>query len=217
MVATAPTVNTPAQHIVLEHVSWETYESLLADYVDQSVPHFTYDRGKLEIVSPSTTHEEDNQALGVVVELLSMDWRVDMRSVGSMTYSRRDLQQGFEPDKSFYIQHVADVRGRSQISLLVDPPPDLVIEVEVTNAVIPKLPLYAAVGIPEVWWVEGDRVTILALQSGEYREADSSPALSPLNSDVLSHFLTANRTMVRPDWGEAIRAWAREHAPSRQR
>jgi Uma2 family endonuclease len=217
MVATAPAVNTPVQHIVLEHVSWETYESLLADYVDQSVPHFTYDRGKLEIVSPLTNHEADNRTLGTVVELITMNWRLDIRDVGSMTYWRKDKRRGFEPDSSFYIQHVSDVRGKEQIGLSVDPPPDLVIEIEVTNAAIAKLPLYADAGIPEVWRVAGDRVTILTLQGGEYHDVRESLALFPLDRDTLSQFLTSGRTLPRPEWGDLVLDWARQHVPTRQR
>jgi Uma2 family endonuclease len=214
MVATAPAVNTPVQHIVLEHVSWETYESLLADYVDQSAPHFTYDQGKLEIVSPLTTHEADNRTLAAVVELLALDWRLDMRGVGSMTYRREDLQRGFEPDSSFYIQHVSEVRGKKQINISIDPPPDLVIEIEVSNAAIAKLPIYAAVGVPEVWRVAGDRVTILSLQAGEYRDDHSSQVLYPLDSEVLSRFLMDSRTLAWPEWGDAVRAWAQQNAPN---
>jgi hypothetical protein len=33
------------QRVVLYDISWETYERLLADHLDNSVPHFTYDRG----------------------------------------------------------------------------------------------------------------------------------------------------------------------------
>jgi hypothetical protein len=55
------TINLPdpgEQRITLRHISWETYESLLADHVDASAPRFTYSGGTLEIMSPSSEHEE---------------------------------------------------------------------------------------------------------------------------------------------------------------
>jgi Uma2 family endonuclease len=210
MVATAPAVNTPVQHIVLEHVSWETYESLLADYADQSAPRFTYDQGKLEIVSPLTTHEEDNRTLAMAVEVIAETWSVNLRNIGSMTFKREDLLRGFEPDTGFYIQREEQVRNRKQIHLAVDPPPDLVIEIEVTNAAIPKLPLYAEVGIPEVWRISGDRVTILRLESGEYHEGAVSVALPPIDNEIVSRFLQDSRRLLRVDWIRAVRAWARD-------
>ena len=109
------------ERIVLHDVSWETYERLLADHVDRSVPHFTYDRGELEIVSPSTEHEEDNRTLALLIEIIAMEWEIDIRNVGSMTFKRLDLQRGFEPDSSFYVQHEPLVRGKAQIDLEVDP------------------------------------------------------------------------------------------------
>ncbi len=210
MVATAPAVNTPVQHIVLEHVSWETYESLLADYVDQSAPHFTYDRGKLEIVSPLTTHEEDNRTLAMAVEVIAETWSVNLRNIGSMTFKREDLLRGFEPDTGFYIQREEQVRNRKQIHLAVDPPPDLVIEIEVTNAAIPKLPLYAEVGIPEVWRISEDRVTILTLQSDHYQEGVASVALPAVDNEIMSSFLQDSRRLPRVAWIRAVRAWARD-------
>lgn len=215
MVTTAPAVNTPVQQIVLDHVSWKTYESLLADYVDRSVPHFTYDRGKLEIVSPSIPHETDNQTLGLLIELVAAEWETNTRNVGSATFRRKDLQRGFEADMTFYIQHEGQVRDKQRIDLSVDPPPDLLIEIEVTNPAIAKLPIYAEIGVPEVWRIDGDRVMVLALDAGEYRESAQSVSLAPLDGDVLTRFLAESRTMPRTGWIRAVRAWALEQAAAR--
>ncbi len=216
MVTRAPAVNTPVQQIVLDHVSWETYESLLADYVDSSVPHFTYDRGKLEIVSPSIPHETDSQTLGLLIELVAAEWETNIRNVGSATFKRKDLQRGFEADMTFYIHHEGQVRDKQRIDLSVDPPPDLLIEIEVTNSAIAKLPIYAEIGVPEVWRIDGDRVTVLALDAGDYRESAQSISLPPLDGDILSRFLVESRTMPRTGWIRAVRAWALEHAAARQ-
>ncbi|HEV2109542.1 MAG TPA: Uma2 family endonuclease [Thermomicrobiales bacterium] len=215
MVSSAPVANIPVQQILLRNVSWESYESLLADHVDSSVPHFTYDRGMLEIVSPSTPHEEDNRTLARIVEIITEEWMIEVRNVGSMTFKRKDLQRGFEPDTSFYIQHEEQVRGRRQIQLSIDPPPDLLIEIEVTNPAIAKLPIYAEVGVLEVWRSGGERVTILVLDAGHYCETDISTALSPLSADVLTRFVLDSRMMRSTEWVRSVRAWAREQAPVR--
>jgi Uma2 family endonuclease len=54
-------VTIPEQRIVLQNVSWETYERLLSDHADASTPRFTFDRGVLEILSPSSEHERSKQ------------------------------------------------------------------------------------------------------------------------------------------------------------
>jgi len=52
------TLRSPEQRVVLDHISWDIYESLLIAHRERSVPRFTYDRGELEIVSPSAEHEQ---------------------------------------------------------------------------------------------------------------------------------------------------------------
>jgi Uma2 family endonuclease len=204
------TIAPPAeQRIVLHDIAWETYERLLTDHVDRSVPHFTYDHGELEIVTPSIDDERDNRTLDLLVEIVASEWSIDVVNVGSTTFKRRDLEQGFEPDTGFYIQHEEDVRGKAEIDLLVDPPPDLIIEVEVTQSAIPKLPLYARMGTPEVWRLHDDRVTILRLAESGYRETPTSEALSPLTSAIVTDFLQSSRALRRTAWMRQLREWAR--------
>ncbi|MGH2617983.1 MAG: Uma2 family endonuclease [Thermomicrobiales bacterium] len=203
--ATRPT----EQQIVLHDVSWETYERLLIDHTDRSVPHFTYDRGKLEILAPSPEHEIIDRTLALLVELVAAEVLVDVINVGSMTFKRRDLERGFEPDSSFYIQNEERVRGLTQIDPAINPPPDLIIEIEITRSAIPKLPIYASMGVPEVWRWDGERVTILQLGDNGYVEVEVSAALPPLTSEILTRFLVASQTLRRTVWIRQVRDWAR--------
>ncbi len=209
-----PTVQTrkspPAQQILLRNVSWKTYEGLLADYTNSSVPHFTYDRGLLEIMSPSREHEQDNRTLGMLVEEVAVELSINVDNIGSMTFKRHDLQRGFEPDTGFYIRHYERVRGLTQIDLAVDPPPDLIIEIDVTNPTLPKMPLYAAIGVPEVWRADEGRVTIHRLEGDAYVEVTESVALPPLTSDTLTRFVGESRTRRRIEWVRSVRGWARD-------
>lgn len=202
------------QRIVLHNVAWDTYERLLADHLNSSAPRFTYDQGELEILSPSTEHEEDNRTLALLIEMVALELAIDVRNVGSMTFKRDDLLRGFEPDSSFYIQNEPRVRGRTQIDLLDDPPPDLLIEIEVSRQAIPRLPLYASIGVPELWRSNRDQVTILQLRQGLYSEVPTSSALPPLNSQILTKFLTESRSLRRTEWARQLRAWARAASSS---
>ena len=195
--------------VLLRNVSWATYEALLAAHLDASVPHFTYDRGELEIVSPSLPHEKDNRALAQVVEVVAEELAIDTVNVGSMTFKRADVQRGFEPDTGFYIQHEADVGERTQIDLTIDPPPDLVIEIEITNPLLDKRSLYAAMGVPEIWVSDGRGVAILLLADGRYADAHVSSALPLLNRDVLGRFVAESRSLKRTAWLKRLREWAR--------
>ncbi len=106
-----------------------------------------------------------------------------------------------------------ELRGRAEIDLVVDPPPDLILEMEVSRSAIDKLALFAAMGIPEVWRTDGHQVTILLLDSGEYRPSIASAALPALTTDRVAQFLTARRELLSHEWFQAVSDWARERRP----
>jgi Uma2 family endonuclease len=204
------TVKSPAgQRVILHNVGWETYERLLADHENSSAPRFAYDRGELEIVSPSPEHEHYNRSLALLVEILAEELDIDVYDLGSTTFRREDLERGFEPDSCFYVQNEEAIRGKDRIDLAVDPPPDLVIEIDITSPSLDKLPIYARLGVPEVWRYDGRRLAILKLEGERYAEADESTALPPVTGAVLSDFLRKSKTMRRTAWLKGVREWTR--------
>jgi Uma2 family endonuclease len=169
----------------------------------------TYDQGVLELVTPSTPHEEDALVFAHLVFIVAANLGIPIRSVGSTTFRRQDLERGFEPDASFYVQNEKRIRGQRDVDLTVDPPPDVVLEMEMSRSALDKLPLFASMGIPEVWRCDGQRVTILILEQDRYRESATSLAFPVLSSDILARFLAESRTALSPDWFQAVSDWAR--------
>jgi Uma2 family endonuclease len=202
----------PEQKVILKGVSWETYERLLAEHEEQSGTRFTYDSGMLEIMVLSARHEKPNRTLALLVEVLAEEMHLDVERFGSTTFKRPDLYKGFEPDSCFYIQHLDAISGKEEIDLTMDPPPDLVIEVDITRPLLDKLPLYAAVGVPEVWRYDGERVSILRPAEAQYVEAAHSPALPPLTSAVATRFLRDSTQMRSTVWLRRVREWAHTDA-----
>jgi len=202
----------PDQRVVLGRVSWDTYLRLVADQGDRSVPRLTYDRGSLEALAPSTEHEKGNRALALVVEVVGAALGYDPLDVGGMTFQRCDIRRGFEADTAFYVQHARQVEGKKQIDANVDPPPDLVIEIEVRRSSLAKLPVYAAFGVPEVWRYDGVRVTIYRLDAGGYAERATSEVLPGLTDERLTRFVVGRQRTKRSDWLVAVQAWARTFA-----
>lgn len=207
-----PAHATADQAVTLTKVSWETYERLLADDAGRRRPLLTYDRGVLEIVSPSPEHDRDAETLKLVVTTVSTARSIPVVWFASTTFRRPDLERGFEADGSFYIEHEPRMRDRYEIDLLVDPPPDLVIETEVSRSAIDKLPLFAAMGIPEVWRSARGRLAIFVLENGAYREVATSHALPPLTADVLARFLAESRRLPSPEWFRLVSGWAGEES-----
>jgi Uma2 family endonuclease len=155
-----------------------------------------------------------NRALALLIEMLALELGIDIRNLGSTTFKRGDLSRGFEPDSCFYIQQTAQIRGKDDIDLAVDPPPDLVIEVDVTHPSLDKLPLYAAVGVTEVWRYDGASVTIYILAQEAYTASETSQALPGVTSNILSQFIVESRQLRRPDWLRRVREWAQGQAAS---
>src|SRR5438045_1012466 len=201
----------PEQRVTLHNVSWETYERLLADLQDSSAPRMTYDRGTLEIMSPSSEHERYNRTAAQIVEELAVEMDLNIDSLGSTTFRREDIDRGFEPDSCFYIRNAVRVRGKKRIDLTVDPPPDLVIEIDITSPSLDKFPIFAKVGVPEVWRYDGQKLTILEIAEGAYRERNTSIAFPAVTAADITGFIKDSETMSRPEWIRKLRAWAKEH------
>jgi Uma2 family endonuclease len=197
------------QCVVLSGVSWETYDRLLAEHQESSGTRFAYDRGRLEIMVLSAKHEKPNRVLALVVEVLAEELGIDVENLGSTTFKRMDLERGFEPDSCFYIQNAERVRGKDEIELAVDPPPDLVIEIDITSLSLDKFPLFAALGIPEVWRYDGARVSVFTLKDGEYSKQEESRGLPQVTATALTNFVQESRELKRTLWLRRVREWMR--------
>lgn len=204
------TVRSPAeQRVLLRNVSWETYERLLAEKEERRVPRFFYDRGVLEIVSPSMKHEALSRAVAMVVAVFAEASGVDVYGAGSTTFNREDLERGFEPDECFYVQNEERMRGKEEVDLNVDPPPDLVIEVDVTSPSLDKFSVYARIGVPEVWRHDGEGLTFFGLEGGRYAAIPVSAVLPPLTAEVVSRFVRESTSAGSATWLRRVREWAR--------
>ena len=158
----------------------------------------------------STKHEEPNRTLALLVEMIALEMNINVRNLGSTTFTREDLDRGFEPDTCFYIQNAARVRGKEEIDLAVDPPPDLVIEIDITHPSLDKLPIYAAVGVSEIWRYNGQQITIFTLEDKAYRPQEESAALPGLTSQILSQFIAESKSLERLEWLRRVQQWARQ-------
>lgn len=164
---------------VLENIRWETFVDL-AEQRRGSVPRMTFDNGVLELMSPRRQHKNIGCLIGRLVETYTEVLGIEIQSVASTTFKRKDLQKAFEADESYYIQHAEQIRPKEEIDLAIDPPPDLVIEVEITSSAIRKLKLFAAMGVPEVWRHDGERLQMFALQDDQYEAIHFSKSLQVL-------------------------------------
>jgi Uma2 family endonuclease len=183
------TLQAGEQRTLLRNITWQTFLDL-CDQREGSVPRMTYDRGDLELLSPRSQHEELGRFIGRIVETFTEQKGIDIRSVASTTFKRHDLTRAFEADESYYIQNVESIWRKEEVDLAIDPPPDLVIEVELTSSAIAKMPLFAAMGIPEVWRHDGSCLKMLSLVDMEYQAIDESVQLPGLTAAMIDNVLS---------------------------
>ncbi len=213
--ATAERTRASDQRVVMHGVSWKTYESLMADLADSRATRISYDRGRLELVSPSDEHEWRRCLIGRMIDLWTFERRIPIRSLGSTTWKREGRQRGVEADACYYIVNESAVRGRSGIDLESDPPPDLAIEVEVSDSSLGKLAIYADLGVPEVWRFGEQSLRIHRLDSnGEYKLAKESLNLPGFPTRDLADWIARAQTLDETSWAVSFQEWIRGHRSS---
>jgi len=195
----------PEQRLTLHDVSWDTYEKLLEAFGEHRAARLTYDRGVLEFMVPLEEHENPSDLIGVFIRTLVEESGWNIKSLASTTLKREDLKKAAEPDKCYYIQNESLVRGRT-IDLNLDPPPDLVVEVDITHTDIDKNALYAQLGIPEFWRYDGVALRIYQLQLGEYQEVSTSPTFGWLQKEMFYQFLEQCRTQGEAQANRQLRS-----------
>jgi Uma2 family endonuclease len=217
-----PTRSTPYQEaidhlpegaiLVLQDVPWEDYEQLLND-VGSRRPglRMTYDHGRLEVMSPLRKHEKYKEFIVRLVDVLTDELGLPLESSGSTTWRNKKNLTAFEPDACFHIARAREVIGKEELEMGVDPPPDLAVEIDVTNESSSKFPLYAAYGVPEVWRYVSKRKTwhIYALRHGVYEEVPASPSFPLLNPGVLASFIDRSTSLGQSKALAAFRLWVR--------
>jgi Uma2 family endonuclease len=145
-------------------------------------------------MSPLPKHEEWKSRIGRMIELMSLELGIHVRTLGSTTFRRKRKKVGLEPDECYYVQHIDAVRGKDRLDLEIDPPPDLVVEIDITRRSIAREPIYAALRVPELWRYDAKRLAVLELnKEGKYSERPSSLAFPFLPMEPFAKYLDRMR------------------------
>jgi Uma2 family endonuclease len=204
----------PETRFVLRDVGWKGYETLLQLIGDRPI-RMTYDRGSVELMSPSQDHAQYRRLIGKLIDILVDELRIPCILAGSTTWRREDVDRGLEPDDCFYLANSERVRGK-KINLGVDPPPDLAVEVEISRSALDRMGTYAALGVPEVWRFDGETLRVERLRDDRTYETTAASLSFPfLPPDEVARFLHQAETMDHSEWGRQFRAWVRDELAPR--
>ncbi len=196
--------------LVLQDVTWEDYEQLLEELWDHPGMRVTYDRGRLEIMSPLLEHERCKEFIARMVYALGDELDVDVEGAGSTTWKKKEEERGTEPDTCFYVANARRIIGNI-IDLNVDPLPDIAVEVDTTSETLDKLSVYSTLGVPEIWRYDTRRrrARIYELREGAYVEIPSSRFFPILTGAALVEFIEQSKTQGHKAALAAFRQWIR--------
>jgi Uma2 family endonuclease/Flp pilus assembly protein TadD len=197
------------------NVSWEEFENILAEMGDNRAARLAYDQGTLEITMPSKKHEYYKEIIGDLIKYLADELlEIECEPLGSTLWKRKGFLKGAEPDNCFYIQSLPAVRGKLlEIDLFKDPPPDLILEVDLTSPSVDKLLFYARLGVPEVWRYDKKVLRIYQLKVGKYNETETSLTFPVFPFKEIPKLIEQNIDEGRSAIRRAFRAWVRQHIP----
>ena len=200
------------QRVILSNVSWETFEKLLEELGDKRATRLAYNEGLLEIMTPLGPHENNNRFIESLIGAIADELNLNLKRFGSLTLKREKKLKGAEPDSCYYLQNEPLVRSKQEIDLDNDPPPDLVLEIDITSGPLDKRPIYAAIGVPEFWRYDGNKLEVFVLHPSnrDYQQVNQSSTFPWMSLDVIPRFI--RQTLVDGETAtlRAFRAWVRE-------
>lgn len=202
----------PEQSFVVRPTTYASY-CAISEHLSAARVRMTYHRGRLEFLTLSRLHERLSGLLGRLVEALTEELNIPCATAGSTTLRREDADGGLEPDQCYYLENEPKMRGRDELDLKVDPPPDFAIEVEVSRTAISRMAVYAALGVAEVWRFDGETLHVHQLTpASAYVEVARSPHFPFLRLGEIVNFVRRRHELGETELVRTFRAWVRDQA-----
>jgi len=180
--------------LAFHNVSWDEYVEVIGQMEAHPGWRVTYDDGLLKFMSPRSIHEFIKEIVHSLVIVYAESFDMEVETYGSTTYRARPKAKGVEPDTSFYVQNASAMRGRVDIDLEFDLPPDVVVEIDTTNESTDKLAIYADLNVPEVWLYDDQEFQILVLDDGRYDSRVHGKAFPLITGELLTQYLEVGKT-----------------------
>ncbi|WP_299410154.1 Uma2 family endonuclease [Acaryochloris sp. IP29b_bin.148] len=158
--------------------SWQDYQALVQQLGDRPNPRIKFRKGEILLMNPLPEHGRQVHILANVVTVLLDHLEQEYDAFTPITMELPEIS-GIEPDYCFYIDNWEAASGKNRIDWEIDPPPDLVIEVDVTSytAVEDYLPYR----VPEVWLFKKKRLMMYGLVDGTYSVQETSQFFPEMN------------------------------------
>ena len=217
MATVTKTRTVDSEPTILQGVPFDDY-ARLRDEPKNDHLRMTYYDGTLEIMSPEFIHESPSRRLGMFVAIVTGELGIPCEGAASTTFKRRGIGpkkgHGKEPDQSFYIINAHRILNNERLDLESgDPPPDLWIEVDNRSSSRGRLPVYAALGVPEVWRYDAREKTLWfgrLIDGPSYVAIERSVALPMLTPDLVLDALQLGIGLNESTWYRLMKTWVLE-------
>jgi Uma2 family endonuclease len=219
------------QRVVLPSITWQKFEQILSELPPDRLIRLTYHRGKLEMMTPVAEHDRCQKLLDSLILVLADELDRPIEVIAPVLIKSPELDIATEPDACYYLSQGkhrdADPSSdRIQIHLPADSPPDLLVEVALTQTKLDKIPLYTRLAIPEVWryittagenvlkgkleiyYLQGDPSGIC--EAARHTPQRHSTVFPGLSSDRILEFIEQSDSMSLSASLRLLRAWIQE-------
>jgi Uma2 family endonuclease len=194
------------QRFILDGLDWTAYDSLLRAVGDRRV-FVTYNRGQVELMSPSWEQDSRAEAINLLIRIIAEELEVPIKGGGPTTFRREDLDRGSSRTNAS-TSATRSVRRKKKIDLSIDPPPDFCVEVEISSRLLNRIEIYAQLGVPELWRDDGRHVRVFTLQSdGTYQEQDRSPSFPAVPLTQVDTLLSDFGAVDDTTWTRSARGY----------
>ena len=200
----------PGQQLLLQDISWSDFESILEDLGEHRSSRISYSNGVMEIMIPLPEHEKHKEVIGEIVRILLYQLEINFEGLGSTTFKNVPMAQAVEADTCFYIKNYQAVIGKDRLDLTSDPPPDLAIEIDITNRT--RLDNYLLLKVSELWRYTRSGLQIYLLEGDRYTESPTSPNFPSIPIvELIQTYVKQAQTEGRSKAIRALRIWIEQN------
>jgi Uma2 family endonuclease len=171
-------IHLPPGAVVRLEGTWQDYQALVDRLGDRTLPRIKYRPGEIILMSPMARHGREAHVIATVASILFDHYGQDYEAFTPITMDLPEVR-GIEPDYCFYVDHLQSIVGKDRINWAIDPPPDLVIEIDVTSYT--NMADYLPYRVPEVWLWKRAQLQIHQLINGRYVVVNKSQFFPAIN------------------------------------
>jgi Uma2 family endonuclease len=206
------------QWVEFPGIGWKGYLKLLRLRGVHATPRMIYLDGTVWLMSPTFLHERLSVRLGWFVMVIVEEFDIPCVPARSTTFRRRAKKGGVEGDQTYYLANEERVRGKQDLHLKTDPPPDLAIEAVHSHDADAAIEVFRRFKVPEVWVCDESELIIRVLQpNGQYIESETSLAFPFLAAAEVYEWMRKPQTVSETEWVKELRKWVRKTLKPRAR